>query len=139
MCGSCSQTAERGHLVLYESGVPFSAYVIDFGDENQGWDLRDVLLSLVAPQRTHHPNRELERQCYSWILQISDRVTPYAKTGEERNPASDCADREVIVIVGGLRAPTRTRTVPKQSSTYAPPNTNRFGRAENRCHVECSN
>ena len=55
MCGSCSQTTERGHLVLYESGVPLSAYVIDFGDENQGWDLRDVLLSLVAPQRTHHP------------------------------------------------------------------------------------
>jgi hypothetical protein len=28
---------------------------------------------------------------------ISDRVAPYAKTGEERNPAADCADREVIV------------------------------------------
>jgi hypothetical protein len=28
---------------------------------------------------------------------ISDRVAPYDKTGEERNPTSDCADREVIV------------------------------------------
>ena len=28
---------------------------------------------------------------------ISDRVAPYAKADEERNPASDCADREVIV------------------------------------------
>ena len=28
---------------------------------------------------------------------ISDRVALYAKTGEERNPTSDCADREVIV------------------------------------------
>jgi hypothetical protein len=28
---------------------------------------------------------------------ISDRVAPYAKTGEERNPTSDCVDREVIV------------------------------------------
>ncbi len=28
---------------------------------------------------------------------ISDRVTLYVKTGEERNPASDCADGEVIV------------------------------------------
>jgi hypothetical protein len=28
---------------------------------------------------------------------ISDRATSYTKTGEERNPTSDCADREVIV------------------------------------------
>jgi hypothetical protein len=28
---------------------------------------------------------------------ISDREAPYAKDGEERNPTSDCADREVIV------------------------------------------
>ncbi len=28
---------------------------------------------------------------------ISDRVALNAKTGEERNPTSDCADREVIV------------------------------------------
>lgn len=28
---------------------------------------------------------------------ISDREAPYAKTGEERNLTSDCADREVIV------------------------------------------
>lgn len=27
----------------------------------------------------------------------SDRAAPYAKAGEERNPASDCTDREVIV------------------------------------------
>lgn len=28
---------------------------------------------------------------------ISDRAAPYDKIGEERKPASDCADREVIV------------------------------------------
>lgn len=28
---------------------------------------------------------------------MSDREAPYAKVGEERNPASDCTDREVIV------------------------------------------
>ena len=28
---------------------------------------------------------------------LSDRAAPYDKIGEERKPASDCADREVIV------------------------------------------